>query len=271
MLHSLKILEVEHMVDEGKLTGKALNNRFEVGAKHALYREDGKWYHMLKIFPGALFDVNGYVRFETETEFRKCGHLQIAQDVHVPQGISSIPGYTRFTAVDKEIQPLKNQLLETHPPVSRSRRRSSTRNFRPRKAIDYSEMDAKNRALGLAGEYLVLDHEKQLLMKVGRTDLAARVHHIAKVEGDGAGYDVKSFTPDEEVKYIEVKTTSGSADTSFHISSNELEFSKSHSQHYYLYRVYEYDRVDNCGKFYVKVGNLEDSFNLEPSQYRATL
>jgi uncharacterized protein DUF3883 len=259
------------MVDEGKLTGRVLNNRFEVGAKHALYREDGKWYHKLKFFPGALFDVNGYVRFETESEFRKCSHLQIAQDVHVPQGISSIPGYTRLTVVDKEIEPRKNQLLKTPPPPSRPRRRASARKFKPRKGVDYAEIDAKNRKLGLAGEFLVLKHEKQLLIKMGRADLAARVRHIAKVEGDGAGYDVESFTPDGEVKYIEVKTTGDSANTAFHITRNEVEFSKTHFQHYYLYRVYEYDRADNWGKFYVKAGSLEDSFNLEPSQYRATL
>lgn len=79
-----------------KITGKILNKKFNVGAMHALYREDGKWYHKLKRFPGALFDATGYLLFKTEGDFLKCNYLQIQQDVHATYGISSIPGYIRF-------------------------------------------------------------------------------------------------------------------------------------------------------------------------------
>jgi 5-methylcytosine-specific restriction enzyme A len=78
-----------------RITGKILNEAWQVGAKHALYREDGKWYHQLRDFPGALFDRNGYILFATEDEYEKCPHVQIQQDVHIPNGISSIPGYVR--------------------------------------------------------------------------------------------------------------------------------------------------------------------------------
>ena len=37
------------------------------------------------------------------------------------------------------------------------------------------------------------------------------VVHVAKVEGDGAGYDIKSYTSDGEQKFIEVKTTRGAS------------------------------------------------------------
>jgi predicted restriction endonuclease len=79
---------------EERRTGKLLNERFKVGAKHALYREDGKWYHKLKGFPGALFDATGYLLFKTEEDFLKCKYLQIQKDVHAAYGISAIPGYT---------------------------------------------------------------------------------------------------------------------------------------------------------------------------------
>ena len=78
-----------------QVTGRRLNEEWSVGAKHALYREDGKWYHQLNRFPGALFDAKGYLVFETEEAYRTSGDLQITQDVHVPQGISSIAGYVR--------------------------------------------------------------------------------------------------------------------------------------------------------------------------------
>ena len=64
-----------------------------MNAKHALYRADGKWYHALTNFPGALFDANGYVLFKTRRDYESCHNLQIRQDVHVPNGIASIPGY----------------------------------------------------------------------------------------------------------------------------------------------------------------------------------
>lgn len=83
-------------------TGKALNERWDVHANHALYHHNGRWYHRLNRFPGALFDRNGYVVFETEEAFRNSPYLAITQDVHVPGGISTIPGYKRQSSEDNE-------------------------------------------------------------------------------------------------------------------------------------------------------------------------
>lgn len=87
-------------MDEAKkrLTGRELNERWGVGAKHALYREDGKWYHHLERFPGALFDFNGYVVFSTQDDYLRCGDLDHGHDLHVPKGISQIQGYVRIRA-----------------------------------------------------------------------------------------------------------------------------------------------------------------------------
>jgi hypothetical protein len=73
--------------------GKYLNAQWGVAAKHALYREDGAWYHNLKRFPGALFDADGYILFNTEEEYQSCKYLRIGKHLHVPDSISSIPGY----------------------------------------------------------------------------------------------------------------------------------------------------------------------------------
>lgn len=78
-----------------KITGRKLNEEWGVGAKHALYRKDGGWYHLLKRFPGALFDANGYVIFKTRNDYLRSNDLQITQALHVPRCISSIPGYVR--------------------------------------------------------------------------------------------------------------------------------------------------------------------------------
>ena len=51
-------------------------------------------------FPGALFDLNGYVVFETEEAYEQCSQLQHGKQLNVTGGvtggISSIPGYVRM-------------------------------------------------------------------------------------------------------------------------------------------------------------------------------
>ena len=81
-------------------------------------------------------------------------------------------------------------------------------NFRTKKSPDYALKESKNRKLGLVGEELVLKYEKETLISLGKEDLAERIIHTSKVEGDGAGYDIKSFNEDllptfEENKYKE--------------------------------------------------------------------
>ncbi len=60
-----------------RTTGRELNKRWQVGAKHALYRADGKWYHVLTSFPAALFDASGYIMFEREEDYRNCSDLSM--------------------------------------------------------------------------------------------------------------------------------------------------------------------------------------------------
>jgi 5-methylcytosine-specific restriction protein A len=91
------------------LTGSNLNKLWRTCARHALYREDGKWYHKLKAFPGVLFDANGYIIFNTKKEYLESPFLQIKKDLHVPKGISSIPNYIRVTE-DNHLQNFSRRL-----------------------------------------------------------------------------------------------------------------------------------------------------------------
>jgi len=88
--------------------------------------------------------------------------------------------------------------------------------------------------------------------------------HVATVEGDGAGYDIKSYTPDGEQKFIEVKTTRGGEQTPFYVSSAEARFAAEHGHCYYLYRVFEFDEGTSSGKFFISKGDLCTNFSLEP-------
>ena len=76
--------------------GELLNQRWKIGAQHALYHKDGTWYNQLTRFPGALCDPFGYVLFRTESKFRDCAKLRIGQEVNVNGHLSQIEGYIRL-------------------------------------------------------------------------------------------------------------------------------------------------------------------------------
>jgi hypothetical protein len=76
-------------------SGRNLNESWKVGARHALYHKDGNYYNHLRYFPGALFDPNGYVLFETESDYRNSPYIQRGEQLHVPGGISGMPSYVR--------------------------------------------------------------------------------------------------------------------------------------------------------------------------------
>lgn len=81
--------------------GDLLNRRWKIGARHALYHKDGVWYHQLRYFPGALCDPQGYVLFQTESDFRKCPRLRIDQDVNVVGHISDLTSYVRVPTAQR--------------------------------------------------------------------------------------------------------------------------------------------------------------------------
>jgi len=77
------------------LTGKKLNELWDIGAAQCFYRRNGKWYHPLKKFPAALCDKEGYVYFPSEDAYTNCEQLRITQkSVHIGgNGISDISEY----------------------------------------------------------------------------------------------------------------------------------------------------------------------------------
>ena len=143
--------------------------------------------------------------------------------------------------------------------------------FQKRKSPDYAARDARNRDLGLKGELLVITHEKERLIKAGRSDLAEKIVHVSQVEGDSAGYDIRSYESDGAYRFIEVKTTRGGATTSFFISPNELAFSAQNPDCYVLFRLYEFDDESESAKTYLLTGNVAAHLLLEPTAFRANL
>lgn len=107
---------------------------------------------------------------------------------------------------------------------------------------DVAERDARNRALGRAGEERVLAHERASLLAGGRTDLAERIRWVSQVDGDGAGYDILSFDTDGNDRLIEVKTTNGWERTPFYITRNELAVAEERRASWRLVRLWNFTR-----------------------------
>jgi hypothetical protein len=105
-----------------------------------------------------------------------------------------------------------------------------------------AERDARNRALGLAGEERVLAHERASLVAAGRRDLADRIRWVSTLDGDGAGYDIRSFDVDGSSRLIEVKTTNGWERTPFFITRNELAVAEAHREAWRLVRLWNFVR-----------------------------
>ena len=110
-------------------------------------------------------------------------------------------------------------------------------------------------------------------MALNRPDLIPKITHVAKYK-DGLGYDVISLDIDENGNYheifIEVKTTAGSINTPFYVSSNELLVSQKLRLSYYLYRIFDLSQTGDSVGYYKIRGALDESCNLSPVDYIAS-
>ncbi|GAB5448758.1 protein NO VEIN domain-containing protein [Gymnodinialimonas sp.] len=124
----------------------------------------------------------------------------------------------------------------TPPPDELEQMQAVAREF------DVAGRDERNRSMGRAGEKRVLQHERAILTSVGRHDLAKKVRWVSQEDGDGAGYDISSFTPEGNSRLLEVKTTNGWERTPFHISRNELAVAEDNHDTWTLFRLWNFSR-----------------------------
>lgn len=108
--------------------------------------------------------------------------------------------------------------------------------------FDPALRDARNRRLGRDGEERVFFSEQASLRAAGRTDLAQKVRWVSAEDGDGAGYDIRSFDGTGSERLIEVKTTTGHRTTPFFLSENERAFSDERPDAFRLVRLYDFAR-----------------------------
>lgn len=175
--------------------------------------------------------------------------------------------HDELDGIETNIENFKqSSLVQQGVPVTFVAKPEATKRFVSRKT-DFISKAKNQKKLGFAGELMVMNYEIEILIKAGKEKLARQVRHVSEDDGDGAGYDILSYCTDGTIKYIEVKTTTGDINSSFNVTDNELEFSKLNSQNYYLYRIFDYDKVTNTGKFYFIQGDIGNALVLRAQNY----
>lgn len=168
-----------------------------------------------------------------------------------------------------EVKPLIDQTEFTYINSEQIKVTNESPNFKG-SIVNFIQNEIENKRVGDAGELWVVNFERESLIKAGRPDLANRVRHMSKEEGDGLGYDILSFFPNGKLKYVEVKTTKGDFETTFYISRNELEWSKKHPENYQLYRLFQFTDSVSSASLKIIRGDLSSICQL-PVSYKVDI
>ena len=185
----------------------------------------------------------------------------------------------RYLELDSDPVPLKASrsfgfadtpsLFESTPPAPLSiSPKAKTAFERVARKFDPALRDQLNRALGLAGEELIYEREKQLLIDADRKDLARKVRWVSREDGDGAGYDIRSYDMAGAERWIEVKTTRGGSTTPFDLTRNENEVAKERPEAFRLYRLHDFSQKPGL---FTLTPPLEALLQLEALTFRASL
>ena len=233
-------------------------------------RTDGSIEFKHQNISAALIDldypyIDGYKpRFNYQNElFQAISKKTEEIDFDLPNIIDNYLNKTKKSSED-----LTPTLTEVQPPTTINRKINPYEKieFGRKTKKNYALIENNNKNLGRRGEELVLEFEKQRVTKL-KLDVS-KVQWISEDKGDDEGYDILSLNDDGSARYIEVKTTTQGIDFHFFISGREVEFSRRNKDNYFIYRVFNLNKSPN---FYTQKGYVIDSFELFPTEFKASL
>ncbi len=217
----------------------------------------------------------------TVNEIVECQHgrmarLAIIESLHQNQGGPQrhkcvVCAYAIGYGEDLILEPSEDVALDNEtltiieiPEVGEKRKRTGT--FTPRK---YAFAPGTDRAseIGLAGEEFVFSKELLKLADFEDKSLVERAIHVSKKLGDGAGYDILSYSEEGKEIYIEVKTTLGPDKTAFYITKNEMDFAEKYKDQFLLYRVCNFDMERSAGNLFILTFDELIKLNMTPTNF----
>ncbi|MGH8699954.1 MAG: DUF3883 domain-containing protein [Burkholderiales bacterium] len=171
---------------------------------------------------------------------------------------AAIPTVANFSAVEVAPPRFTKTARESNAAYNLQKRTPAKR--------DYIELEARNRALRLAGEKYVVVYERWRLTSLGKEKLADRIEHISVTQGDGLGFDVLSFDQNGRDRLIEVKTTSFGKETPFFITRGEVGLSRFKTHAFHIYRLFDFRKKPQLFSF---SGPVDQHCHLDPFTYQA--
>lgn len=166
-----------------------------------------------------------------------------------------------------EDTPAEDFTLElTSPSAGGKSRRGRPKKIKVGRHINYADLQAKKNKVGELGELIALNIAYDELRKAGVDKEPVRV---SVVEGDGLGYDIRSWDKNGTEIHIEVKTTTGNRKDGFDITPNEVAASREENIIYRIYRIYDLDIKKGTAKICVYEGPISaEEYELVPTAYR---
>lgn len=208
--------------------------------------------------------------------YKPRSNYQEALAIYVEDWIASHPEFDRISQAAVE-QPatvpssVEFSRLVVEAPSTSAEIREPSSAYHPQRAAsrrDYVAQEARNSALGNAGELLVLEYEEYRLRSAGEITLANRIEHVSQSKGDGLGYDILSFETSGKERFIEVKTTAFAKETPFYASRNEVSFSSDFQSQFQLYRLFEFRRSP---KLFSLKGSISDHCHMDAANFLCRL
>lgn len=131
------------------------------------------------------------------------------------------------------------------------------------KHFDYDKLNQTRRTIGKAGEVLVLNYEFEKL-----AGTPYKPEYIAETQGDGTGYDIKSYDTDGNEIWIEVKTTTSNKIDGFYLTENERCVAENNQEKYKIYRVYNLNKKTKTANIQIFNNIIGEDFELKPKSYQ---
>jgi hypothetical protein len=240
---------------------KAENRRWLMATVH---RSEGSIERKLQNI-SAVLDVLGA---QWINGYKPLAHYQDALVAAVERSLGREPGYLYPTSPDTQPLVLNDEAIFVPPPPFVDLEQTLTPAVRRLVGkFDPAERDARNRELGKAGEKFVVEFERERLRRAGRDDLANEVRWVADLDGDGYGYDVRSFEPDGRERLLEIKTTCGHERTAFWLTRREIDVAAERCEVYRIRRVFHFR---NRAQMFEVAPPLDEGLVMSPATFRAS-
>lgn len=131
--------------------------------------------------------------------------------------------------------------------------------------VNYLEREQRNQIVGKSGEEIALEFERWRLIKAGKESLADKVEWVSQTQGDGLGFDIRSWSENGKDRFIEVKSTKLTKEAPIFFTNAEYTFARDHRDRFYLYRVFNLQKEPRL--FMVK-GAYDEFCRPTPIQYK---